>query len=151
MRPRSIVRIAVVLAATTLNPASGRTQQELNSPLPFIAAPPGNAPSSAPVVERLPARLRFGPPRIACWACPSNGKGDCGYYCGGGAFGCRGEPRMIAEGTWGWDYHGCWLPQRVFLRWWHGRCAQGGAGAYRIDGPRVIERLHEFSGHIAPP
>jgi hypothetical protein len=63
----------------------------------------------------------------------------CGYYVGGGAaFG--GEPRHPGEGTWGWDYCGCrWLPHRVVLCWWHGRKSQGGAGAYKTDGPPFPE------------
>jgi hypothetical protein len=27
------------------------------------------------------------------------------------------------------------------LGWWHGRRSQGGAGAYKIDGPRPVEAL----------
>ncbi len=51
---------------------------------------------------------------------------------------CRGQPRCVSDGTWGWDYHGCLIPQRVFLQWWPGRY-QGGSGAYKIDGPHLLQ------------
>lgn len=121
---------------------------ELRSPLPYIAAPSGGA---SPIVEQPPARLRTGPPRIACWACPSNTPRYCGYYVGGGSVGCFGQPRMAAEGTWGWDYHGCWLPQRVALGWSHGRRYQTGAGFYRIEGPHLLKLLEHRGEEAGPP
>lgn len=146
MKRTAKLRISAVLLLALLGPVRGPAQ-ETRSPLPYIAAPPNTAsspPSSeAPIVERVPPRPRTGPPRIACWAIPSNSKAYAGYYVGGGTAFCWGQPRMEREGTWGWDYRGCWLPHRVFLQWWHGRRSQGGAGAYRIDGPRLFHALHQ--------
>lgn len=148
--------IATILLAMALCTASGRTQ-ETRSPLPYIAAPPNTASSplgsEAPIVERLPARLRSGPPRIACWAMPSNTKAYRGAYLGGGCpCLCLGQPRLEMEGTWGWDYYGYWIPQRVFLRWWHDRRYQNGAGAYQVDGPRLIKALREHrTDGLGPP
>jgi hypothetical protein len=100
-----------------------------------------------PLVEPVPAggngvppvgrRGSGAPPSVACYAHPSNTKSYCGYYVGGGSA-WRGQPRCLNEGTWGWDYHGCLIPQRVFLQWWHGRY-QGGSGAYKIDGPHFLK------------
>lgn len=75
------------------------------------------------------------PQEVACYARPSETHAYVGYYVGGGAP-CCGEPRHPTEGTWGWDYQGCLLPRRVILCWWHGRCYQGGTGAYKTDGPQ---------------
>jgi hypothetical protein len=62
-----------------------------------------------------------------------------GYYVGGGAASrLHGEDRRVQDGTWGWDYHGFCLPSRVMLDWFHGRRYQGGQGAYRTDGPKLI-------------
>jgi hypothetical protein len=72
---------------------------------------------------------------IAPWAQPSNTMRYDGYYVGGGAPFC-GEPRYFWEGTWGWDYIGCFPPRRVRLNWWHGRRYQGGTGSYKTDGPQ---------------
>jgi hypothetical protein len=147
--------IVGVFVTAALCPANGRTQ-DTRSPLPFIAAPPNvggsAAGSEAPIVEQPLARLRIGPPRIACWASPSNTCAYAGYYLGGGYAFCRGQPRFVTEGTWGWDYHGYWLPQRIFLQWSRGRFYQGGAGAYRIDGPPILKLLEERrQERSAPP
>jgi hypothetical protein len=56
-----------------------------------------------------------------------------GYYVGGGCA-WRGEPRYPDEGTYGWDYEGCYFARRVWLLWSHGRRYQGGTGAYASDG-----------------
>ena len=153
---RLVPRIIGVLLAAALGTASGRTQ-EPRSPLPYIAAPPNVgsslASAEAPIVEQPPTRPRSGPPRIACWAHPSNTRAYGGSYIGGGsaAF-CRGQPRLLTEGTWGWDYRGYLVPHRVFLQWWHGRRYQGGAGAYRIDGPNLLKALHEHRTEgLGPP
>lgn len=145
----SAYRVPIIVGAfvaAALAPANGWTQ-DTRSPLPFIAAPPNVGGSAAggeaPIVEQPPARLRSGPPRIACWACPSNTCAYAGYYLGGGRAWCGSEPRFVTEGTWGWDYHGRCIPQRIFLLWSHGRCYQGGAGAYRIDGPPILKALEE--------
>lgn len=63
-----------------------------------------------------------------------------GYYVGGGARvkGWIGEERRPQEGTWGTDYSGCLIRKKIDLRWSHGKRAQGGVGAYRTDGPRLI-------------
>lgn len=74
-----------------------------------------------------------GPPPVACWAVPSDTGTYLGDYVGGGcAFG--GHPRQPGHGTWGWDYRNCLLPYHTFLRWCG--CYQGGAGAYKTDGPK---------------
>jgi hypothetical protein len=147
--------LAGVILTAALGASRGRTQ-EPSSPLPYIAAPSNTGSSSAsaaaPIVERPPARLQSGPPRIACWALPSNTKAFCGYYVGGGsACYCRSQPRFETEGTWGWDYRGCLLPQRGALQWWHGRRYQGGAGAYRIDGPPLLKLLKGHKQESGPP
>jgi hypothetical protein len=71
----------------------------------------------------------------------SNERSDCGYYVGGGAP-CRGEARSPHEGTWGWDYDPCFT--RVQLKWYHGRCYQGGEGQYEPD--RCNNPLKQFLG-----
>lgn len=58
-----------------------------------------------------------------------------GYWGGGGAPILGGNP-TIEEGTFVWDYFGMTIPKRVDLNWTHGR-HQGGAGAYKTDGPRL--------------
>jgi hypothetical protein len=65
-----------------------------------------------------------------------------GYYVGGGARvkGCLGEERRDNEGTWGMDYTGILFHKKIELRWSHGKRYQGGVGAYRTDGPRLIHR-----------
>lgn len=69
-------------------------------------------------------------------ALPSNTRHYGGYWVGGGAPILGGNP-TIDEGTFGWDYFGIALvPKRVALNWTHGR-HQGGAGAYKTDGPRL--------------
>jgi hypothetical protein len=70
------------------------------------------------------------------WTLPSDTGRLIGYHVGGGALPRFGEPRYGDEGTWGWDYQGI-LPRRVMLNWWHGRRYQGGAGAYRTEGPHL--------------
>jgi hypothetical protein len=75
------------------------------------------------------------PQCVACYAVPAYIKGWTGYYVGGGAA-VHGECRGPADGTWGWDYEGHYLPHRVILRWWHGKY-QGGRGAYEPNGPEV--------------
>jgi hypothetical protein len=79
---------------------------------------------------------------------PSDNGGNVGYLVGGGCpFPHRAEAPTPAEGTWGWDYQGWWLPRRVILGWWHGRRSQGGTGAYRTDGPKVIHPLEGEPPH----
>jgi hypothetical protein len=88
------------------------------------------------------AEARAGYPRtVAPWAQPSDTGRYVGYAVGGGSP-CKGDAPGPDEGTWGWDYKGLCLPQKVELLWYHGK-EQGGSGAYAIDGPRPLEELHE--------
>jgi hypothetical protein len=75
------------------------------------------------------------PLQVAWYARPSDTPAYIGYYLGGGSA-VGGTHRCCAEGTWGWDYHGCLLPHRVILYWNHWRY-QGGTGAYATEGPPV--------------
>jgi hypothetical protein len=59
-----------------------------------------------------------------------------GYWVGGG-LPLAGDAPYLNEGTFGWDYFGIAFNKRIALNWSHGRRAQGGAGAYRTDGPRL--------------
>jgi hypothetical protein len=94
------------------------------------------------------------PPRKNCdaagirgWAVPSDTGHYVGYYVGGGcAKPRRAEPPYPDEGTWGWDYRGWLVPRNVILGWWHGRRAQGGTGAYKTDGPKILQQ-HQEEGH----
>ena len=76
---------------------------------------------------------------IARHAYPSNTPAYGGYYVGGGAP-CHGDERFADEGTWGWDYFGRAINRHIALGWWHGAHDQGGIGAYKTDGPKL---LHE--------
>lgn len=81
---------------------------------------------------------RAGNPQCVSWlATPSETPRYSGGYVGGGTA-IGGEPRYECEGTWGWDYAGFKLPARIWLRWSHGRRYQGGAGAYKVDGPNLL-------------
>ena len=53
----------------------------------------------------------------------------------------RGEGPAAHEGTWGWDYAGACLSAVTALGWYHGQHEQGGTGAYKTDGPKVLEKL----------
>ncbi len=75
------------------------------------------------------------PLQVACYARPSDTPQYIGYYVGGGSA-LGGTHRDCDEGTWGWDYHGCFLPHRVILYWNHWRY-QGGTGAYYTEGHPV--------------
>jgi hypothetical protein len=62
-----------------------------------------------------------------------------GYYIGGGALNrYKADVALPTDGTWGLDYTGGLFRRRVDLGWWHGRRYQGGAGAYKTDGPKLI-------------
>lgn len=71
---------------------------------------------------------------------PGESRHAVGYFVGGGdrVKGWRGEERRSEEGTWGTDYGGFLIHKKIDLRWSHGRRYQGGVGAYRTDGPRLI-------------
>lgn len=93
-----------------------------------------------PTYDADHAQQRAGcPNKVACYAHPSETTAYVGYRVGGGSP-CYGGHPSPAEGTWGWDYQGCLFPRRVFLCWWHGRCYQGGTGAYKTDGPKLHPR-----------
>src|SRR5262245_2494445 len=59
-----------------------------------------------------------------------------GYRVGGGVP-CRRDQPDVDEGTFGWDYFGVLFPKRIALNWSHGRRYQGGAGAYKTEGPKL--------------
>jgi len=62
-----------------------------------------------------------------------------GYgWVGGGAPSWRGQSRRLDEGVWGRDYVGVLYLRRVWPNWWHGAREQGGAGAYKPDGPKLF-------------
>jgi len=63
---------------------------------------------------------------------------DAGWVGGGASF--RGDSPRINEGVWGRDYVGLIYPRIVWPHWLHGRRQQGGTGAYKSDGPRLIKR-----------
>jgi hypothetical protein len=96
----------------------------------------GDPPPCAP--DHTMARAGY-PQEISHCARPSETHAYVGYYVGGGSP-CLGDHRFANEGTWGWDYQGCLIPRKVFLCWWHGRCYQGGTGAYKTDGPHLPEK-----------
>jgi hypothetical protein len=79
------------------------------------------------------------PSEVSRCAKPSDTGHYDGYYVGGGAS-CRGDAPTPEQGTWGWDYAGLLAPARVALGWSNSR-EQGGAGAYRTDGPKPLEYL----------
>jgi hypothetical protein len=93
---------------------------------PLQAGDPGGTTVCNPM-------CRAGNPHcISFLARPSNEPADCGYYIGGGAATRRhSDERCLNEGTWGWDY-APWY-SRVTLKWYHGRCYQGGEGQYHPD------------------
>jgi hypothetical protein len=101
-------------------------------PMHMVPEPaPPESPDPPPPHDPNHTLQRAGNPQIVAWyAQPSDTGSYIGYYVGGGAA-CRGEPRNINEGTWGWDYQGWLFPRRVALDWWHGRRYQGGIGHYR--------------------
>jgi hypothetical protein len=88
-------------------------------------------------------------PRQAPWAHPSDTGRYVGYYVGGGcAINHLADAPRHDEGTWGWDYLGGLFHRHVILGWWHGRACQGGIGAYKTDGPKVLHPIGEGAeGH----
>jgi len=86
---------------------------------------------------------RAGNPQcISPLAMPAESPHEVSYYAGGGARtkAWRGEERREIEGIWGVDYGGILFPKHVDLGWWHGSRYQGGYGAYRTDGPRIVHK-----------
>ena len=89
------------------------------------------------------------PQEVSCIAKKSYGPHYSGGYVGGGtSFG--GTGRCGHQGTFGWDYTPFSpLTSRIFLNWSSGRRVQGGFGAYKTDGPKPVERVHErFHEHF---
>lgn len=83
---------------------------------------------------RMQSHARAGCPQtVACWAVGRDMRHYSGYPVGGGAA-VVGQAPCPSEGTWGWDYRGCFGTKVVDLNWWHGRHGQGGGGTYRTDG-----------------
>lgn len=77
------------------------------------------------------------PQEVSRFAKPSDTGSYIGYLVGGGSP-CRGSYVPSSDGgTWGWDYWGCCFRRNVVLRWWTKPRYQGGAGAYKTDGPRL--------------
>lgn len=89
-----------------------------------------------------PFRRAGDPQCISPLAKPTESPHELGYYVGGGARqrSHHADHRRSAEGVFGTDYRGIVIPKHVELGWWHGRRSQGGSGAYRVDGPRVLHR-----------
>jgi hypothetical protein len=89
------------------------------------------------------------PHNIAHWAHPSDTGRYVGNYNGGGNLWRRhADPPYATEGTWGWDYLGSCFKRRVILGWWHERRYQGGVGAYKTDGPKVLPPLEQHHEHV---
>ena len=78
---------------------------------------------------------------IAPWAQAAVTRNYSGGFLGGGAA-RRGEGRNQIQGTWGWDFHGLMGGKKIWLGWWNGRREQGGRGAYKTEGPRLINHGH---------
>lgn len=100
-----------------------------------------------PATERRHFRgdplARAGNPQcVSPLAAPPESPHEVSYYAGGGARtrAARGEERRGNEGIWGVDYGGVLFPKHVKLDWWHGARYQGGSGAYRADGPRILHK-----------
>jgi hypothetical protein len=106
---------------------------------PADAGEPRTTPS--PLVRRhADPHIRAGCPQcVSRYAQPTRTPEYVGYYVGGGAA-RDGEPRYPHEGTWGWDYGGRLFPKRIMLNWWHGERSQGGTGAYKTEGPKILPR-----------
>ena len=81
------------------------------------------------------------PQEVSRFARPSDTGRYIGYTVGGGARLRKGDQPLAHEGVWGWDYSGGLFQRRVILGWWHGRRYQGGSGAYRTDGPKVLPEI----------
>jgi hypothetical protein len=83
---------------------------------------------------------RAGDSEHAAWyALPSDTGRYVGYYVGGGKPSrALVQNRKTGDGTWGWDYRGFCIPSHIILDWYHGCRYQGGQGAYRTDGPKLV-------------
>ncbi len=56
----------------------------------------------------------------------------------GGGTPTRGAGRCDDDGTWGWDYAGILFTKRIALNWTAKGRSQGGTGAYKTDGPKLL-------------
>lgn len=101
---------------------------------------PGVVAAAAASAGAASAQSRDCP--TAWWAVPSDTGRYIGYTVGGGSP-FRGDDRLPHEGVWGWDYSGFPYRPRIMLLWNHGRLYQGGTGAYKTDGPRLLEEHKE--------
>jgi hypothetical protein len=82
--------------------------------------------------------VRSGCPQcISRLAAPSDNCHFSGDYVGGDTL-LHGQNRCTADGTWGWDYDGLLFAKHIWLGWSHGARYQGGTGAYRTDGPKLL-------------
>jgi hypothetical protein len=125
--------LILVQGALALAFGAGAAEAGLFSHLHRGTPPPGRPRVIAHTHERAGNPLCISP-----HARPTDTPDYVGSYVGGGKKqGQGGEPRRVEEGTWGRDYVGSCLPRHVWLGWSHGRCAQGGTGAYETDGPFV--------------
>jgi hypothetical protein len=77
------------------------------------------------------------PQEVSRCAKPSDTGAYIGYTVGGGSPFRKGYAPAPASGTWGWDYQGWRFARHVVLRWWREPHYQGGAGAYKTEGPRL--------------
>jgi hypothetical protein len=131
---------SLLVAVVDIAPSCGTVSR------PCHAGDPAN-PQPGPLARRVMCNRPKGharagwPLSIACWASPSNTPHYCGGYVGGDTA-IGGCPPTAEQGTWGWDYRGLYLPKRIWLGWSNGARQQGGAGAYRTDGPHFLK--HEY-------
>jgi hypothetical protein len=135
MHGKALTQVFSLTLAASLLSAAGRAEPPNPAPPPAPGCLPAAEPTPAPCVGTLPAVRKH--------AAPSDTGSYIGYYVGGGVPVC-GEPRHPDEGTWGWDYSGCYFHRCVVLFWTHGRLYQGGMGAYKSEGPKL---LHHHEGH----
>lgn len=98
-----------------------------------MGTPPPGKPRSIPHTDS-----RAGFPRcISKHAMTARDEAIVGYAVGGGQVHGGLAPNS-EQGTWGWDDTGRVRHRpRVALGWHRSRRAQGGAGAYKTDGPHV--------------
>ena len=129
---------AVLLAAVAIPTAARAADEE---PPPWhkwrIRAWPGKQPIGRGGAEHTFDRAGH-PEEVSKLAHPSNTPRYYGYYVGGGSP-YKGGGAGPTDGTWGWDYGGLfhWLQSKVDLRF--NNRYQGGTGAYKIDGPPVVD------------
>jgi len=136
--PRKLLWNLLVGAGCVLGWQAGKSLAQEPPAAPAAACPaaPAAEVPAKPPEEEFHREEHYRPhniPGVACYAQPSFGPHDVGYYVGGGCL-HWGEYRDPAVGTWGWDYEGC-IPKCIILRWCHKY--QGGTGSYKTDGPKL--------------